>query len=82
MPDPRTAPDPAVLAVARQAVALVQDGARVGLGTGRAASAFVDELGVRVREGLRIVGTATSEATARHARASLSSRLEIVPVEE
>jgi hypothetical protein len=34
MPDPRTPPDPAVLAVARQAVALVQDGARVGLGTG------------------------------------------------
>jgi len=77
MPDPRTAPDPAVLAVARQAVALVQDGARLGLGTGRAASAFVDELGVRVREGLRIVGTATSEATARQARALGISMIEL-----
>ena len=69
MPDPRTAPDPAVLAVARRAVELVADGAKVGLGTGRAAAAFVDELGARVREGLRIVGTATSEATARQAQA-------------
>jgi ribose 5-phosphate isomerase A len=69
MPDQRTAPDPAVLAVARHALGLVANGARVGLGTGRAASAFVDELGACVREGLRIVGTATSEATARQARA-------------
>jgi ribose 5-phosphate isomerase A len=62
-------PDPAVLAVARQAAGMVADGAKVGLGTGRAATAFVDELGGRVRQGLRIVGAATSEATARQAEA-------------
>ncbi len=68
MPDPHAPPDPAVLAVARRAAALVGDGARVGLGTGRAAAAFVDELGARVRQGLRIAAAATSEATARQAR--------------
>src|SRR5215469_12473540 len=67
---PPAAPsDPAVLAVARQAAGMVADGAKVGLGTGRAATAFVDALGARVREGLRIVGAATSEATARQAQA-------------
>ncbi len=76
MPDPRIAPDPAVLAVARQAVALVRDGARVGLGLA-ALRRFVDELGARVREGLRIVGTATSEATARQARALGISMIEL-----
>lgn len=69
MAGPESVPDPAVLAVARQAAGLVADGARVGLGTGRAAAAFVDELGERVRQGLRIVGVATSDATARHAQA-------------
>ena len=66
---PAATPDPAVLAVARQAAGMVADGAKVGLGTGRAAAAFVDELGGRVRQGLRIVGAATSEATARQAEA-------------
>src|SRR5262249_43539920 len=66
---PAPTPDPAVLAVARQAAGMVADGAKVGLGTGRAAAAFVDELGGRVRQGLRIVGAATSEATARQAEA-------------
>jgi ribose 5-phosphate isomerase A len=51
--------------------ALVEDGMRVGLGTGRAANAGIVALGERVRtEGLRIVGVATSErseATARDA---------------
>jgi ribose 5-phosphate isomerase A len=68
MPTP-VASDPAVLAVARQAAGMVTDGAKVGLGTGRAATAFVDELGARVRQGLRVVGAATSEATARQAEA-------------
>jgi len=66
---PGATPDPAVLAVARQAAGMVADGAKVGLGTGRAAAACVDELGGRVRQGLRIVGAATSEATARQAEA-------------
>jgi ribose 5-phosphate isomerase A len=77
MTDPGTPPDPAVLAVAGHAVGLVTDGAKVGLGTGRAASAFVDELGARVREGLRIVGTATSEATAKQAQALGISMIEL-----
>src|SRR5262249_24007343 len=67
VPETATARDPAVLAVARHAVGLVTDGAKVGLGTGRAAAVFVDELGARVRQGLRIVGAATSEASARQA---------------
>jgi ribose 5-phosphate isomerase A len=69
MPDAHAPPDLAVLAVARRAAALVADGAKIGLGTGRAAGAFVDELGARVRQGLRIAAAATSEATARQARA-------------
>jgi ribose 5-phosphate isomerase A len=69
MPDAHAPPDLAVLAVARRAAALVADGAKIGLGTGRAAGAFVDELGARVRQGLRIAAAATSEATAGQARA-------------
>ncbi len=46
----------------------VRDGALVGLGSGRTASAFVRALGARVRQGLRARGVSTSEATARLAR--------------
>ncbi len=63
------AADPSIEAVATRAVELVADGARVGLGTGRAASAFIAQLGARVRAGLRVSGIATSEASARQARA-------------
>lgn len=59
----------AIEAVAEGAQELVRDGARVGLGSGRTAAAFIDRLGARVREGLRVVGVATSEATAERARA-------------
>ena len=41
----------------------------MGLGTGRAAAAFVEALGVRVRDGLQIRGVPTSDATAAVARA-------------
>ena len=60
--------DRAVVAAATRAVELVEDGARVGLGTGRAAAAFVAKLGARVRDGLRISGVPTSSVTARQAR--------------
>jgi ribose 5-phosphate isomerase A len=60
--------DRAVVAAATRAVELVHDGARVGLGTGRAAAAFVAGLAARVREGLRITGVPTSASTARLAR--------------
>jgi ribose 5-phosphate isomerase A len=59
----------AVEAVADRAQELIQDNARVGLGSGRTAAAFVARLGARVREGLRVSGVATSEATAAQARA-------------
>ena len=51
-------------AVAERAVAEVHDGEVVGLGSGRAARAFVRALGRRVARGLRIRGVATSAATA------------------
>jgi ribose 5-phosphate isomerase A len=50
------------------ALEYVVDGSDIGLGTGRAASAFVRALGERVRGGLRVRGVATSEDTARLAR--------------
>jgi ribose 5-phosphate isomerase A len=50
-------------AAAAHAVALVEDGMRVGLGTGSTAAHFVALLGERVRGGLRVVGVPTSEAT-------------------
>jgi ribose 5-phosphate isomerase A len=60
--------DPGVCAAAAKALELVFDGARVGLGSGRAASVFIAMLGARVREGLRISGVPTSRATAALAR--------------
>jgi len=61
-------PDGGVGAAARRALELVGDGMRLGLGTGRAAAAFVTALAERVRDGLRVTGVATSEASARQAR--------------
>lgn len=51
--------------IAERALELIFDGAVVGLGSGRAATAFVRALGARVKAGLRVRGVATSEATAR-----------------
>jgi ribose 5-phosphate isomerase A len=61
--------DAGVAAAAEAAVALVSDGAWVGLGTGRAAAAFVDRLAERARAGLAVSCVPTSEATAARARA-------------
>jgi ribose 5-phosphate isomerase A len=47
---------------------MVHDGAVLGLGSGRAARAFVTALGERVRAGLRVRGVPTSESTAQLAR--------------
>lgn len=58
----------ALHAAAARALDLIEDGARVGLGSGRAASTFIAQLGERVRQGLRIAGVPTSEASARQAR--------------
>lgn len=50
---------------ARAALEFVEEGMKLGLGTGKAASAFVEALGERVASGLRITGVPTSEATAQ-----------------
>ncbi|MGH7368092.1 MAG: ribose-5-phosphate isomerase RpiA [Candidatus Rokuibacteriota bacterium] len=54
--------------LAARALDHVRNGALLGLGSGRAASAFVRALGARVAQGLRVRGVPTSEATARLAR--------------
>ena len=51
-----------------KALELIHSGQIVGLGTGRAATAFVHTLAAKVRDGLRIQGVPTSEATAKLAR--------------
>lgn len=50
------------------AIAMIRDGDAIGLGTGRAATAFVRALGERVRAGLNVRGVPTSAATAALAR--------------
>jgi ribose 5-phosphate isomerase A len=57
-----------VQGIAERALAWVRDGDVIGLGSGRAACAFVEILGARVRAGLRVRGVPTSEATAKLAR--------------
>lgn len=57
------------LAAGRAAAARVHDGQTLGLGTGSTVVFFLDALGERIaREGLRLRGVATSDATARRAR--------------
>ncbi len=56
------------MSAGESALAFVREGATVGLGTGRAATAFVEALGRRVKEGLRVRGVPTSERTAELAR--------------
>jgi len=51
-------------AAAARAAQEIRDGDVVGLGSGRAARAFVRVLGARVAAGLRLKGVATSAATA------------------
>src|SRR2546422_5071396 len=60
----RMATDEELMRLGAHAAALVADGARIGLGSGRAAATFVQALGARVREGLAVSGIPTSEATA------------------
>jgi ribose 5-phosphate isomerase A len=60
--------DPVLAALAARALHFVHDGAVVGLGTGRAATAFVEALGERVQSGMRVTGVPTSQVTAATAR--------------
>jgi ribose 5-phosphate isomerase A len=48
---------------AARALEFVQDGMKLGLGTGSTAKHFVELLGARVRDGLDVIGVPTSEAT-------------------
>lgn len=58
----------ALAALATHALGFVRDGDVVGLGSGRAATAFVQALAAPVRGGLRVRGVPTSEETERLAR--------------
>jgi ribose 5-phosphate isomerase A len=55
-------------AAAARALDFVEDGMRLGLGTGSTARHFVELLAERVRGGLRVVAVPTSEATRRDAQ--------------
>ena len=56
--------------VALRALEFVQEGMRLGLGTGTTAKFFVAHLAERVRGGLKVVGVPTSEATRAQAEAA------------
>lgn len=60
--------DIAKINAAAAALDFVEDGMKLGLGTGSTAAHFVRLLGERVKKGLKIVGVPTSEATDRLAR--------------
>ena len=48
---------------AAKALEHVRDGMKLGLGTGSTAKHFVELLGEKVREGMKVIGVPTSEAT-------------------
>lgn len=50
--------------IAERALELVPEGSTIGLGSGRASTMFIEVLGERVREGFRIRGVPTSQASA------------------
>jgi ribose 5-phosphate isomerase A len=60
--------DATLAGIADRAFEYVRSGDVLGLGTGRAATAFVAALGRRVAEGLAVRGVPTSETTAELAR--------------
>ena len=68
-PDPASA-QPAKRAAGHAAAALVEDGMRLGLGTGSTTAFAIEAIGRRVRDGLRVVGVPTSFAAERLARAA------------
>lgn len=65
----QTGPDPADLdRVANAALTRVADGMILGLGTGRAAEAFIRRLGERSRRGMAVTGIPTSKRSEELAR--------------
>ncbi len=80
MPNDLSAADKAKLVCARRAADFVEDGMRVGLGTGSTAAFLVRCLGRMVREdGLRIRAVPTSTRTAELAR---SEGIEVIALDE
>ena len=69
-PQPGSERDAFKRAAATAAVALVQDGMVVGLGSGSTAAFAIEALARRHRQGLRFVGIPTSEHTATQAAAA------------
>jgi ribose 5-phosphate isomerase A len=63
--------DEAKRVAARRALDFVQDGMSLGLGSGTTSAMFIQELGERVKQGLRVRGIATSDAS-QHLAESLS----------
>jgi ribose 5-phosphate isomerase A len=61
-------PGPGLQAAAARALSWVEPGSTVGLGSGRAASAFIAALGERVAAGLNVKAVASSSASAALAR--------------
>lgn len=57
------------LAAAERAIDYVEDGMKLGLGTGSTAAKFVDLVGQRVKDGLELLCVPTSEATRKQAEA-------------
>jgi ribose 5-phosphate isomerase A len=71
-------------AAAAKALDYVQEGMKLGLGSGTTAEIFVDLLSPRVRGGLKLLCVPTSEKTAAKARAlgfTLSSLDELAPLD-
>jgi len=79
--------DPRLEALAEHALALVREGALIGLGAGRAATAFVRAVGRRVSRGLSVRAVPASEATATLARSlgipltGLEESLDLTPLD-
>ncbi|MBS0210152.1 MAG: ribose-5-phosphate isomerase RpiA [Planctomycetes bacterium] len=59
-----TSDSQAIDQLGRDALSLVTPGSTIGLGSGRAAAAFIRALGERVQAGLQVRGLATSQASA------------------
>lgn len=55
-------------AAAAKAVEFVEDGMKLGIGTGSTANEFIRLLALRVKEGLKVTGVATSERSERLCR--------------
>lgn len=66
--EPGGVTDPAVHAAAAKAIELVSDGARVGLGSGRAVAVFIAKLGQLQQRGVRVTCVCASVASALEAR--------------